>query len=230
MSQLNEYVLERFVCQVFNGRARASRALIENAIADGMPVESALCRLIWPTLECAENLRHDGFLNRRTYELALTVLRGLAAETGLRLAHQPSTGTGIMICFAAPAINELPAQIMADIADASGWHVKWQKSATRQSALCDAMRVHHPRAVLVCMPRQADTRSAVRLVDDLRSICPWGRYLLFAYAAHACRHEPAPAGISLIYDPAELALLLNEYVGAGGLCDTITDSCAFRGR
>lgn len=229
MSQLNEYVLERFVYQVFNGRARASRALIENAIADGMPIESALCQLIWPTLECAENLRHDGYLNRRTYDGAITVLRGLAAETGLRLTHQPATGTGIMICFAAPAINELPAQIMADIADACGWYVRWQRSVTRRSVLCDAMREHHPRAVLICMPRHADIRGAMQLVDDLRGITPWGRYLFFAYAGHTCRREPAPAGISLVYDPAELALLLNEYVGAGGLCDSITDSCTFRG-
>lgn len=219
MTAAKHFLLERFVCQVFSGRARASRALIENAIADGLAAEAALCQLIWPTLECIECLRRDGLVGRSTYQAALMILRGLAAETGLRLQRAPAIGTGALFCFAQPVVNELPAQILADIADAAGWDVTWMRSTAQRTMITDALRLNHPRVVVLSVPSNGTPEDAKTMLADLRAITPWARFLLFPMLPSPQPEWPHYPDATVVCDPAELAILLSEFVGSEMVCD-----------
>lgn len=219
MIAAKDFLLERFVCQVFSGRARASRALVEEAITRGLSAESALCQLIWPTLECVEGLRRDGVLARKTYQTALMILRGLAAETGLRLLRAPATGTGALVCFSQPVINELPAQIMADIADAAGWDVTWMRSTAHISSVIDALRLNRPRAILLCVPAGGDVDEAYLVLKRLHAATPWARFLLLPMMPALHTDWPRIHDTTVVRDPGELAILLSEFIGSEMACD-----------
>lgn len=230
MLTTKDFLLERFVCQVFNGQARASRALVEKAIREGLSPEAALCQLIWPTLECVETLRRDGVIGRNTHKTVLMILRGIAAETGLRLSRAASLGANALICFSQPVTNELPAQIMADIADAAGWDVTWIGSFSSDTAIMDALRLNHPRVVLLCAPHDSNQSDALQKMERFHAVMPWARFLLFPIMPVSSIEWQQPQNAALVRDPAELVILLNEFIGSELICNDSTSTPDLRFR
>jgi len=121
MSHTSDFLLERVVHQVLKGHLNPE--LVREAASSGPEAASFIADILWPAMECVQQLHQDGSTTSRILNTALRSLRSLLESAALRLDRHASNGRSAFI-FTAPGESvDLGAHMFATLAEAHGWRV-----------------------------------------------------------------------------------------------------------
>ena len=170
---LREDVHTRYLVRLLEGDRSRSRAVIEEALQSGVPANSVYADIIWPIIVEIERLLRIDKITSVQEHLATRVNRCIIDQLQNKLPRRPSKGKKVAVCCAPAELQELGAQIMADIFESDGWDVKFLGGGLANDDLLAFIHEYAPDILLIygSTPKQApDVR---QLIDTIRDVNAW---------------------------------------------------------
>ena len=118
-----DVLIERFFTTLISGDRPGSRAIVDEVIAADCPAEKILSRLFWPTLEHIQTLYRADQLSQLAFNYSTRLMRNLIAQMQPRLETNDARSTRVLIACGEDHLEELNAQIAADLLEADGYTV-----------------------------------------------------------------------------------------------------------
>jgi len=169
----NEGILERYLSSLLAGDRRGCRAAIEQSLQSGMPANLVYVDIIWPIMVEVEQLWRCERITAAEEHLATRINRTMVDQLQNKLPRRPTKNKKIAICCALAELQELGAQIMADLFESDGWEVKFLGGGLTNDDILAFVQEYAPDIMLIygTAPKQApDVR---RLIDTIKDINAW---------------------------------------------------------
>ncbi len=170
---LKEGTLERYLEPLLRGDRKSCRVVIEEALQSGVPANSVYVNIIWPIMVEIEKLLHSDKITPVQEHLATRINHTIVDQLQNKLPCKPSKAKKMVVCCAPHEIQELGAQMMADLFESSGWEVKFLGGGLTNDDILAFINEYGPDILLMygISPRQApDIR---QLIDTIRAINAW---------------------------------------------------------
>ncbi|MDD5064165.1 MAG: cobalamin-dependent protein [Phycisphaerae bacterium] len=168
-----EAVLERYLDTLLQGDRKACRGVIEESLQTGTPANSVYSDIIWPIMVEIEHLVRADKITTTQEHLATRINRTIVDQLQNKLPRKPRKGKRIVISCAQAELQELGAQIMADLFESDGWEVKFLGGGLTSDDILAFIHESAPDILLIygSEPKQApDIR---QLIDTIRDINAW---------------------------------------------------------
>jgi methanogenic corrinoid protein MtbC1 len=170
---VKEAILERYLSSLIEGDRKACRAAIEQSLQSGMPANLVYVDIIWPIMVEVEQLWRSDRITASEEHLATRINRTIVDQLQNKLPRRPGKNKKIAICCAQVELQELGAQIMADLFESDGWEVKFLGGGLTNDDILAFTHEYAPDILLIygTTPKQApDVR---RLIDTIKDIDAW---------------------------------------------------------
>src|SRR4030043_423860 len=168
-----EAVLERYLGTLLKGDRKACRTVIEESLQTGTPANSVYSDIIWPIMVEIEHLVRSDKISSTQEHLATRINRTIVDQLQNKLPRKPRKGKKIVISCDQAELQELGAQIMADLFESDGWEVKFLGGGLTNDDILAFIHENAPDILLIygSAPKQApDIR---QLIDEIRNINAW---------------------------------------------------------
>jgi len=170
---IKEDILERYLEPLLRGDRKACRSVIEETLQSGVPAISVYVHLIWPIMIEIEKLLRADKITPIQEHLATRINRTIVDQLQNKLPRKPDKSKKIVICCAPHELQELGAQIMADLFEGDGWEVRFLGGGLTNDDILAFINEYAPDILLIygTTPKQApDVR---RLIDHIKDINAW---------------------------------------------------------
>lgn len=170
---IREDILERYLGTLLQGDRKRSRSVIEETLQSGIPANAVYVKVIWPIMVEIEKLVRSDRITSTQEHLATRINRTIVDQLQNKLPRKPIRNKKIVICCARGELQELGAQIMADLFESDGWEVKFLGGGLTNDDILSFTHEGAPDILLIygTAPRQApDVR---RLIDTVKDINAW---------------------------------------------------------
>jgi methanogenic corrinoid protein MtbC1 len=142
-------------------------------IATGVPANSVYLYLIWPVMVEIERLLRVDKITSIQEHLATRINRTIVDQLQNKLPRRPAKHKKIAVCCAREELQELGAQMIADLFESDGWQVRFLGGGLTNDDIFGFINEYAPDVLLVygTAPKQApDVR---RLIDRIRAVNAW---------------------------------------------------------
>ena len=116
-------VFRQYVEHLFAGKRCEARQVIFAAQDRGVTASSLLASVVWPAMEQVTRLYRQHRISRVVEHMATRINRMIADQLNGFLAREPRTGKRIVVGCGDGEMEELGAQMLADLFEAKGWTV-----------------------------------------------------------------------------------------------------------
>jgi methanogenic corrinoid protein MtbC1 len=170
---VTEVVLERYLDTLLKGDRRACRTVIEESLQTGTPANSVYSDIIWPIMVEIEHLVRSDKITSTQEHLATRINRTIVDQLQNKLPRKPHKNRKIVISCAQAELQELGAQIMADLFESDGWEVKFLGGGLTNDDILAFIHENAPDILLIygSTPKQAP--EIRQLIDTIRDINAW---------------------------------------------------------
>jgi len=168
-----EAVLERYLGTLLQGDRKACRSVIEESLQSGTPANAVYIDIIWPIMVEIEHLSRADRITPTQEHLATRINRTIVDQLQNKLPPKPRRNKKIVICCTDSELQELGAQIMADLFESDGWDVKFIGGGLTNDDILTYIHKCAPDILLIygTAPKQAP--SVRQLIDTIRDIDAW---------------------------------------------------------
>ena len=166
-------ILERYLRALLHGDRKACRAVIEETMQSGTPANSVYADVIWPVMVEIEQLERKDRIGVVEEHLATRINRTIVDQLQNKLPRRPEKHKKVAVCCAPVELQELGAQMMADLFESDGWEVRFLGGGLANGDILGFIHDYGPDMLLIygTAPKQApDVR---RLIDTIREINAW---------------------------------------------------------
>jgi methanogenic corrinoid protein MtbC1 len=118
-------ILERYLKALLLGDRQQCRSVIEETLQSGIPANSVCSDVIWPIMEEIEHLVRSDRISPVQEHLASRINRTIVDQLQNKLPRRPIKGKKVIVCCAPEELQELGAQITADLFESEGWDVRF---------------------------------------------------------------------------------------------------------
>jgi len=162
--------LERYLDALLQGNRKACRTVIEETLQSGTPTNSVYLDIIWPIMVEIEHLFRSDRITSTQEHLATRINRTIVDQLQNKLPRKPSKYKKIAVCCAPEELQELGAQIIADLFESDGWEVKFLGGNLTNDDILAFTGQYAPDILLIygTAPKQAP--GIRRLIDTIRNI------------------------------------------------------------
>lgn len=173
MVMAKEAILEQYLSSLLSGDRKACRGAIEHALQTGMPANLVYVDIIWPIMVEVEQLWRCDRITPAEEHLATRINRTIVDQLQNKLPRRPAKDKRIAICCAEQELQELGAQMMADLFESDGWDVKFLGGGLNNEDILAFVHEYSPDILLIygTAPKQAP--SVRHLIDTVRDINAW---------------------------------------------------------
>ena len=170
---MKEGVLERYLVALLQGDRKACRTVIEETLQSGTPANSVYLDVIWPIMVEVEKLLRADRISRIQEHLATRINRTIVDQLQNKLPRRPSKNKKVVVCCAPDELQELGAQIIADIFESDGWEVKFPGGGLTNDDILAFVNEYAPDILLIygTTPKQAP--NVRRLIDVINDVNAW---------------------------------------------------------
>ena len=164
---------ERYLDNLLKGDRKACRTVIEETLQTGTPANSVYLEVIWPIMAEIEQLIRDERITPNQEHLATRINRTIVDQLQNKLPRRPAKNKKIVVSCAPDELQELGAQIMADLFESDGWNVKFLGGGLTNDDILSFVNEHSPDILLIygTTPKQAP--GVRQLIDTIRNINAW---------------------------------------------------------
>ena len=166
-------ILERYLDSLLQGDRHRCRAVIEGTLQTGTPANSVYVDVIWPIMAEIEQLIRCGRITPTEEHLATRINRTIVDQLQNKLPRRPTKNKKVALCCALNELQELGAQMMADLFESDGWEVRFLGGGLTNDDILAFVNEYAPDLLLIygSAPKQApDVR---RLIDIIKGVNAW---------------------------------------------------------
>ncbi|MHC4395196.1 MAG: cobalamin B12-binding domain-containing protein [Planctomycetota bacterium] len=166
-------ILERYLDALLQGDRKACRTVIEETLQSGTPANSVYLDIIWPIMVEIEKLARADRITSIQEHLATRINRTIVDQLQNKLPRRPGRNKRIAVCCALDELQELGAQIIADLFESDGWEVKFLGGGLTNDDILAFINKYAPDILLIygTAPKQAP--NVRRLIDTIKDINAW---------------------------------------------------------
>ena len=166
-------VLERYLDALLHGNRNLCRALIEETLQSGTPATSVYVDMIWPVMVETEKLLRSDRITVVQEHLATRINRTIVDQLQNKLPRRTNKNKKIAVCCAPAELQELGAQMMADLFESNGWEVKFLGGGLTNDDILAFVNEYGPDILLIygTAPKQAP--EVRRLIDTIKAVNAW---------------------------------------------------------
>lgn len=170
---IEEKVFEGYLKALLGGDRKQSRSVIERVLQAGIPANSVYVDVIWPVMVEIEKLSRSERIKPVQEHLATRINRTIVDQLQNKLPRRPDKNKKIIVCCAEDELQELGAQMMADLFESDGWEVKFPGGGLNNDDILAFVNEYGPDVLLVygTEPRQAPQLR--RLIDTIKGVAAW---------------------------------------------------------
>ncbi|MHC4740129.1 MAG: cobalamin B12-binding domain-containing protein [Planctomycetota bacterium] len=162
--------LERYLDALLQGKRKACRTVIEETLQSGTPANSVYLDIIWPIMVEIENLFRSDRITSVQEHLATRINRTIVDQLQNKLPRKASKNKRIVVCCAPDELQELGAQIIADLFESDGWEVKFLGGNLTNEDILAFTNEYAPDILLIYGTTPKQVPSVRRLIDNIRDI------------------------------------------------------------
>ena len=170
---VKEDVLARYMAALLQGDRKTCRSVIEETLQSGIPANSVYLHVIWPVMIEIERLTRLDKITSVQEHLATRINRTIVDQLQNKLPRRPAKHKRAAVCCAREELQELGAQIIADLFESDGWQVRFVGGGLSNDDIFAFINEYAPDVLLIygTAPKQApDVR---RLIDRIRVVNAW---------------------------------------------------------
>lgn len=170
---VKEDVLARYLAPLLRGDRKACRAVVEETLQKGIPANSVYLHLIWPVMAEIERLSRLDKITSVQEHLATRINRTIVDQLQNKLPRRPARHKRVAVSCTRDELQELGAQIIADLFESDGWEVRFLGGGLTNDDIFAFANEYAPDVLFIygTTPKQApDVR---RLIDRIRSVNAW---------------------------------------------------------
>ncbi len=167
-------VFKQYVEHLFAGKRSAAREFIFAAHDRGITASKLLKMVIWPAMEQIDKLYRGDHISRVTERMATRINRMLADQVGAFLARKPKSGQRIVLLSGDGEVEELGAQMTADLFEAEGWTVWFLGSGVPNDEVLEFLGKVTPDVLCIygaAPPNVPAVRNLIALIREV-GVCP----------------------------------------------------------
>lgn len=165
-------ILERYLESLLKGDRNRCRAVIEEILQSGIPANSVYVDVIWPISSEIEKLQRSGRINPTQVNLATRINRTIVDQLQNKLPRRPIKNKKIVICCDLAELQELGAQMTADLFESDGWEVRFLGGGLNNDDILAFINEYSPDILLIygSTPKQApNIRLLIDLIKDINA-------------------------------------------------------------
>ncbi len=170
---IKEEILERYLDALLQGQRQVCRSVIEQALQKGTLTSSVYLDIVWPIMAEIEKLARAERISPTQEHMATRINRTIIDQLQNKLPRKPSRSKKIVICCAREELQELGAQILADLFESDGWEVKFLGGGLSNDDILAFVNEYSPDILLLygTTPKQAP--QIRQLIDSIRDVDAW---------------------------------------------------------
>ena len=170
---IKDNILERYLDALLQGDRKLSRTVIEKSLQGGTPANSVYVDIIWQIMVEIEELLRSDRITATQEHLATRINRTIVDQLQNKLPRRPSRNKKIAVCCAPAELQELGAQMMADMFESDGWDVKFLGGGLSNDDILAFINEYAPDILLIygTTPKQAPVLR--QLIDTIKDINAW---------------------------------------------------------
>ncbi len=160
----------QYLEHVFSGRRCEARELIQGTLDRGVSARTLLQGVVWPAMVQTEKLYGKGRISRLEEHLASRINRMIADQLQAHLGREPKNGLRLVVTCGDGEIEELGAQMTADLFEAEGWSVWFLGSGIPNDEVLQMVHKVRPDVLCIYGTQACGVPNIRRLIDMLRQI------------------------------------------------------------
>ncbi len=170
---ITETILERYLEALISGDRKACRAVIEETLQTGTPANSIYLDIIWPVMVEIEKLLRSEQITPIQEHLATRINRTIIDQLQNKLPRRPAKDKKILVCCAPEELQELGAQMMADLFESDGWEVKFLGSGLTNEDILTFVNESSPNILLIYGTNPHQAPAIRKLIDTIKDVNAW---------------------------------------------------------
>jgi len=169
-----ETMTEQLFPLLITGDRAATRSVVESMIQEGTTPEQLTHDAYWPLLEMINTLYRNDQLTNLAHHYATRLLRNLVDQAQAGYTMQPRRNKRIMLFCGATEVDDLAAQMVADLAEADGYDMSFGGGGISWDEILQETSECKPDTLLLFSSSAQDTPHIRVLIDTVREIgaCP----------------------------------------------------------
>lgn len=169
-----EAMVERLFPLLIAGDRAQARTTVHDYMNDGCTAEALTQSVYWPLHELVNDLYRKDQLTTLAHHCAVRLLRSLVDQAQARYAQQTRNGRTMMLFCGDTDVDDMAAQMVADLAEADGWSVCFGGGGIAYDELLEIANERKPDVMLMFSSAASDAPTLRRLIDTVRGVgaCP----------------------------------------------------------
>lgn len=170
---IKEQILSRYLRSLLRGDRPACRKVVEETLQCGIPANSVYMHMIWPVMVEIEKLARADRITPIQEHLATRINRTIIDQLQNKLPRRPEKEKKVAICCAEAELQELGAQMIADLFESDGWEVRFLGGGLTNDDIFSFANDYGPDLLVIygTTPRQAP--QVRRLIDRIKNVNAW---------------------------------------------------------
>jgi methanogenic corrinoid protein MtbC1 len=202
-----EYLLERIAHHVLGGNSRQAHLLMGEARRAGAPAAALIAEVVFPTIECVQQLRHEGGMTARAANGAARTLTGLLHGLVAEAPREPALDRTVLVLAGPGHRDELGASAAAALAEVYGFEVFFAGGGLSMEEVAFAAGQLMPEVLLIHAGLPAEREAVRGLVKRCQEVGLWPRSQIAVTGAAVTEKDGMGADVASSTPLAALELL-----------------------
>ena len=169
----NPNTLDRYLKALLEGDRQQCRTVIEETLQSGIPANSVCSDVIWPIMKEIEHLNRTDKISIVQEHLATRINRTIVDQLQNKLPRRPVKNKKVVVCCAPEELQELGAQITADLFESEGWDVRFIGGGLTNDDILGYVNEWGPEVLLIYGTKASQAPDVRRLIDRIKGVNAW---------------------------------------------------------
>lgn len=170
---IKDETLTRYLAALLNGDRQACRRVVEETLQRGVTASAVYLDMIWPITVTIEKLLRQDRITPIQEHLASRINRTIVDQLENKLPRRPLRCKKVAICCAETELQELGAQMMADLFESDGWEVRFLGGGLTNDDIFGFVNEYAPDLLLLHGTSAKQAPQARQLIDTIKAVNAW---------------------------------------------------------
>jgi methanogenic corrinoid protein MtbC1 len=170
---ISEATFEQYLRALLQGDRGKSRAVVEETLQHGVTAHGVYVDLIWPVMVGIEKLVREDKINVVQEHMATRINRTIVDQLQNKLPRRRNQSGRVAICCAPDELQELGAQMMADLFESDGWDVRFLGGGLTNEDILAYINDFSPQLLIIYGAEPSMAPGIRSLIDKIRSVDAW---------------------------------------------------------
>ncbi len=170
---IKEQTLAKYLKQLLLGDRYACRRVIEEVMQSGVPANSVYLNVIWPIMVEIEKLSREDRITPTQEHLATRINRTIVDQLQNKLPKRENKEKKVTICCAQAELQELGAQMIADLFESDGWEVRFLGGGLSNDDIYAFINNYGPDLLVIYGSTPQQAPSVRLLIDTIKAVNAW---------------------------------------------------------